>query len=93
MVRFLAEARGFPSLQIALTDCGAQLPIQWVAGVKWPGREADHSPMSSAAVKNEWRSTPPCAFMACIGTTFIFCAVLTGNRFLGLLLYVAAMKR
>jgi hypothetical protein len=33
--------------------------IQWVPaansmGVKWPGREADHSPQSSAKVKNEW---------------------------------------
>jgi hypothetical protein len=35
-----------------------QSPIQWVPGalslgVKWPGREADHSPPSSAEVK-EW---------------------------------------
>jgi hypothetical protein len=35
-----------------------QSPIQWVPGalswgVKWPGREADHSPPSSAEVKNE----------------------------------------
>jgi hypothetical protein len=35
-----------------------QPPIQWVPGalslgVKWPGREADHSPLSSAKVK-EW---------------------------------------
>jgi hypothetical protein len=33
-----------------------QLPIQWVPGalclgVKWPGREADHSPPSSAEIK------------------------------------------
>jgi len=33
-----------------------QSPIQWVTGVlslevKWPGREADHSPPSSAEVK------------------------------------------
>jgi hypothetical protein len=26
-------------------------------GVKWPGREADHSPPSSAEVKNEWSYT------------------------------------
>jgi hypothetical protein len=37
-----------------------QPPIQWVSGVfppgvKWPGREADHSPPSSAEVKNAWR--------------------------------------
>jgi hypothetical protein len=33
-----------------------QPPIQWVPGalslrVKWPGREADHTPLSSAKVK------------------------------------------
>jgi hypothetical protein len=43
-----------------------QPPIQWVPGtlslgVKWPGREADHSPPSSCEVKNEWSYTftPP----------------------------------
>jgi hypothetical protein len=43
-----------------------QAPIQWVPGavslaVKRPGREADHSPPSSADVKNAWsyNSTPP----------------------------------
>jgi hypothetical protein len=43
-----------------------QPPIQWVPealslGVKRLGREADHSPPSSAEVKNEWMytSTPP----------------------------------
>jgi hypothetical protein len=34
--------------------------------VKWPGREADHSPPSSAEVKKAWIyiSTPQYAFMA-----------------------------
>jgi hypothetical protein len=48
-----------------------QPPIQWVPGalslgVKRPGREADHSPPSSAKVKNEWSytSTPQYALMA-----------------------------
>jgi hypothetical protein len=48
-----------------------QPPIQWVPGalslgVKRPGREADHSPPSSAEVKNAWSytSTPQYAFMA-----------------------------
>jgi hypothetical protein len=48
-----------------------QPPIQWVPGalsqgVKRPGREADHSPPTSAKVKKTWiyTSTPPCAFMA-----------------------------
>jgi hypothetical protein len=43
-----------------------QPPIQWVPGalsleVKEPGRKADHSPPSSARVKNAWSytSTPP----------------------------------
>jgi hypothetical protein len=46
-------------------------PIQWVPGalyprVKWPWREADNSPPSSAKVKNAWIciSTPPYVFMA-----------------------------
>jgi hypothetical protein len=44
----------------------AQPSIQWVPGalsleVKWPGREAHHSPPTSAEVKNAWgyASTPP----------------------------------
>jgi hypothetical protein len=48
-----------------------QPPIQWVPGalsleVKRPGREADHSPPTSAEVKNAWSytSTPKYAFMA-----------------------------
>jgi hypothetical protein len=48
-----------------------QPPIQWVpgalsSGVKWPGREADHSPPASTAVKKMWiyAFTPPYAFMA-----------------------------
>jgi hypothetical protein len=28
-------------------------------GVKRPGREADHSPLSSAGVKNAWRYISP----------------------------------
>jgi hypothetical protein len=48
-----------------------QPPIQWVPGVlslglKRPGHEADHSPPSSAEVKNAWRytSAPQYVFMA-----------------------------
>jgi len=47
-----------------------QLPIQWVPGslsleVKWPGHEADHSPPSSAEIKNVWSYTsiPPYILM------------------------------
>jgi hypothetical protein len=31
-----------------------QLPIQWLPAVKRPGREADHSPPTSAEVKKMW---------------------------------------
>jgi hypothetical protein len=42
-----------------------QPPIQWVPGVKWLGREADHSISASAEVKKTWMytSTPPYVFM------------------------------
>jgi hypothetical protein len=48
-----------------------QPPIQWVTGVlslgiKWPGREADHSLPSNAELKNVWSytSTPQHLFVA-----------------------------
>jgi hypothetical protein len=48
-----------------------QRPIQWVPqtllpGIKRSGREADHSPPTSAEVKKMWlyTTTPPYAFMA-----------------------------
>jgi hypothetical protein len=31
-----------------------QPPIQWVPGVERSGREADHSPTTSAEVRNTW---------------------------------------
>jgi hypothetical protein len=49
-----------------------QPPVQWVPGVlsPRPGRDADHSPSSSAEVKNEYELyfSPPSATMACSGT-------------------------
>jgi hypothetical protein len=38
-----------------------QSPLQLVPGLKWPEREADHSPPCSAEIKNAWSSTstPP----------------------------------
>jgi hypothetical protein len=49
----------------------SQPPIQWVpgslsSGAKGLGREADHSPISSAEVRNKWiyTSTFPYVFMA-----------------------------
>jgi hypothetical protein len=58
----------FPASRPALGP--TQPPIKWVTGalslrVKRPGREADHSPPSSAEVKKErsYISTPQYAFM------------------------------
>jgi hypothetical protein len=66
-VRFAAGAGNFSLHCHIQTGSGStQPPIQWVPGapslvVKRPGCEADHSPPSSAEVKNEWsyNSTPP----------------------------------
>jgi hypothetical protein len=61
-----------------------QPPIQWVPGVlflgvKWPGSEADHSPPSSADVKNAWSytSTPQHIFM-------VWCVVKHRDNFISL---------
>jgi hypothetical protein len=57
-VRFPAEAGNFSLHQRVSNSLGpTQPPIQWVPGalslgVKRPGREADHSPSSSAEVKD-----------------------------------------
>jgi hypothetical protein len=62
-------------------------PIQWVPGaispgVKWPGREDDHSPPTSAVVKNTsiytstWRSIPPLVKHRDNFTWTLFCAQL-----------------
>jgi hypothetical protein len=52
-----------------------QPPTQWVLGVlslgiKWPVHEADHSPPSSAEVKNAWSYTsiPPIFMVWCLIT-------------------------
>jgi hypothetical protein len=67
-VQFSAEAMmgSFLFDSASRTALGpTQPPIQWVPGalsmgVKWSGREADHSPPSSAEVKSVWSyvSTP-----------------------------------
>jgi hypothetical protein len=69
-VRVPVGSRAFsPASRPALGP--TQPPIQWVPGslspvVKRQGREADHSPATSAEVKKIWiyTSTPPYAFMA-----------------------------
>jgi len=58
---------GFPFATASIPTLGPiQLPVKWVSGafslgVKWSVREVDHSPPSSAEVKNGWSyiSTPP----------------------------------
>jgi hypothetical protein len=59
------------SMSSRLTRRSTQPPIQCVTGalspeVKRPGRDADHSPPTSAEVKKTWiySSIPPYAFMA-----------------------------
>jgi hypothetical protein len=72
--RSLSPGRGknflFPTLFRPVLG-PTQPPIQWVPGalppaVKRPGREADHSPPTSAEVKNTYiyTSTPPYVFTA-----------------------------
>jgi hypothetical protein len=51
--------------------------LGYFPGVKWPGREADHSPPSNVEVKNEWShaSSPPVCLNAVdrgIFSIFIF---------------------
>jgi hypothetical protein len=66
-VRFPAETGNFPLHHRVQNGSGAHpASYQWVSGalslgVKRLGREAEHSPPSSAEVKNAWSytSTPP----------------------------------
>jgi hypothetical protein len=55
MVRFPAAGSGAHPASYAMGASGS------FSGVKRPGREADHSPLASAEVKNEWSYTftPP----------------------------------
>jgi hypothetical protein len=46
------------SIEIFSEMCPTELPIQWIPGLKRPGSEADHSPSSSAEVKNASSYTP-----------------------------------
>jgi hypothetical protein len=56
-----------------------QRPNEWIQaalslGIKRPGRQADHSPPSSAEIKNAWSytSVPPYVLMAlCTGTSLL----------------------
>jgi hypothetical protein len=62
MIGLSAGPRNFSHLQ----SSGSTHPsVQWVPGVKWPGREADQS-RYSAKVTNprSYTSTPPQVFLA-----------------------------
>jgi hypothetical protein len=97
VIRLRAGRTGFDSrrgLQIFLLATASipalaptQPPVQWVSGVlskevKQPGREADHSPTSSAEVKNAWSctSTSQYVFMS-------WCLVKHRDSFIFTLLY------
>jgi hypothetical protein len=81
-----------------------QPPIQWVPGalslgVKWLGREADHSPPSVPRSKNEWwyTSTSQYAFMAwCLfktqGQIYLFTFTLLLLLLLLLLLFSVSLE-
>jgi hypothetical protein len=55
-----------------------QPPVCWEPGIlslgwgRWPRHEVDHSPISSAEIKNEWQNTyaPSYAFMVFKETTY-----------------------
>jgi len=75
-IRFWAEEGNFLFATTSRPVLGStQPPNQWVPGggdlspgVKRPEREANHSPSSSAEVKNTWRytSTPPYVMLWCL---------------------------
>jgi hypothetical protein len=59
---FLNDLLAMSKLRLCPVLGPTQPPIQWVPatlspGAKRPGREADHSPPSSAEVKNAWNYT------------------------------------
>jgi hypothetical protein len=53
------QGLGFFLVTVSILALGsAQPPVQLVPGVKWPVREANYSPLSSAEVKDMWSYTP-----------------------------------
>jgi hypothetical protein len=72
--RFPASVGIFPFATASRpTLAPTQPPIQWILGalsprVKPPGREADHSPTSSAKVKNAWSCTSTPRTSSWLGT-------------------------
>jgi len=71
-VQYVAGAGSFSLLHCIQTGCGAHLASYPVdtgnsfPGSKALGHETNHSPLTSAQVKNAWNhsSTPPYVFMA-----------------------------
>jgi hypothetical protein len=61
-----ARILSFPLRSDRFWDPPSPLPVQWIPGIKRPGREADSSHPISAEVTNAWiyTSTPPYAFIA-----------------------------
>jgi hypothetical protein len=84
-VRSPAGAKDFSSILCVQTGSGAH-PASSTMGTggpfpgakNGPGHDADHSPPSSAEVRNEWELyllSPPSATMACSGTALPFRAL------------------
>ena len=73
-VRFLTQAKYVSPLEMfAITHRLTEWVVRLLSsgwGVKKPGRETDHSPLSSSEVVNEWSytTTPRCGFVGCGGT-------------------------
>ena len=79
VVRLPAALTDFSLPQNVYTDSGFHpasysVPKVLSLGAKWVGREADHSPPSSAEFKTEWcyTSAPPNCLVACTGIIVIF---------------------
>jgi hypothetical protein len=88
-VPFLAGAGNFSLHHRVQNGSGAQwLPGALSLGINVPGREADHSPPSSAEVKNEWSytSTPQHSFMT-------WCLFKHRNNFIFMLLCIILKSR
>jgi hypothetical protein len=74
--RFPAEARDFSSNLCVQPAVGpTQPPVQRVAGVLSPGRDADHSPshlVPSSRMSRSYTSSPASAFVVCSGKALDF---------------------
>jgi len=81
-----AERSGVQNQNIHNGSGPTQPPYHLViSGVKWPGREIDHSPPSIAKVKNEWRYIqylfPLHAFVNWTGKSLLYTHIFYGECF------------